>query len=73
MDGRICLWDSMSHGEIQAPMSTLVEKLEYPIYAVDTHAGESVTRIAAAGGREAGFLGMPLYIYDVDCSKETGR
>mmetsp|Transcript_20768 Transcript_20768/g.29318 ORF Transcript_20768/g.29318 Transcript_20768/m.29318 type:complete len:1004 (-) Transcript_20768:58-3069(-) len=74
VDGRVCLWDSRSDGQIHAPISTLVYKQSYPVYAVDvanrTHKDENknesvFTSLALAGGRDGGFLGVPVYIYDV--------
>ena len=68
MDGRLCLWDSESHGQIHAPISTLISRQDYPIYAVDiTSKDEDIfSRLAVGGGRDAGFLGVPLYLYDVE-------
>ena len=72
VDGRICLWDSYSEGLIGAPMSILVANEDYPVYAVDAtnwkqeiEEGKCMAHIAVGGGRESGFLGNPLYIYDI--------
>ena len=69
VDGRLCLWDSFSHGQIHAPISTLISRQDYPIYAVDiasTKDDKILSRVAVGGGLEAGFLGVPLYLYDVE-------
>ena len=71
VDGRLCLWDSLSHGQIHAPISTLVSRQDYPIYSVDisSPADKSaiLSRLAVGGGgADAGFMGMPLYLYDVE-------
>lgn len=67
VDGRLCLWDSQSHGQIHAPISTLISRQDYPIYAVDIFSGKNgvVSQLAVGGGLTAGFLGVPLYLYDV--------
>lgn len=71
VDGRLCLWDCESHGQIHAPISTLISRLDYPIYAVDIapskDADESIeSRLAVGGGRDAGFIGVPLYMYNIE-------
>jgi WD40 repeat protein len=81
VDGRVCLWDSHSHGQIHQPLSTLVAKSsEYPIFAVDIREvkdgegeGESkrTARIAAGGGSEGGFIGVPMYLFDVTRGHES--
>lgn len=75
MDGRLCLWDSRSQGNIRAPISTLISREDFPIYAVDIGTpsnqqdgcgeGSMVSRVAVGGGRDGGFLGVPVYLYDV--------
>jgi len=81
IDGRLCLWDSRSQGNIGAPLNTLVAKNDdYPIYAIDMfHGGNNndnnnnkeVSRMAVGGGREGGFLGIPLYLYDITTKMTT--
>jgi len=68
VDGRLCLWDSHSHGQIHAPISTLISRQDYPIYAVDISSKDEsiLSRLAVGGGNEVGFLGVPLYLYDVE-------
>lgn len=70
----MCLWDSRSEGQINAPIATLVTRLDYPIYAVDivnrTNKDEDnnisvVTSIAVGGGRDGGFIGIPAYLHDI--------
>jgi len=87
IDGRVCLWESWSLGQIHEPLAILVSRSEYPIYAVDVieeelsrsknlakteEAGQDdvaaralTTRIAVGGGRDGGFIGIPVYLYDV--------
>ena len=76
VDGRLCLWDSFSEGLIGAPMHILVANEDYPIYCVDatrwkkqTDINKFIAHIAVGGGRESGFLGNPLYIYDIHHKK----
>lgn len=81
VDGRLCLWDSHSHGQIHQPLSTLVAKSgEYPIFAVDIMTckddegeGDSkrTARIACGGGTDGGFLGVPFYLFDVTRGHES--
>mmetsp|Transcript_28501 Transcript_28501/g.34781 ORF Transcript_28501/g.34781 Transcript_28501/m.34781 type:complete len:123 (-) Transcript_28501:172-540(-) len=87
IDGRVCLWESWSLGQIHEPLAILVSRSDYPIYAVDVieeelsrsknlakteEAGQDdvaaralTTRIAVGGGRDGGFIGIPVYLYDV--------
>jgi WD40 repeat protein len=69
VDGRVCLWDSRSVDEIQAPLAVLLHKEDYPIYAVNVyqHAQQdNSTRLAVGGGgTQGGFLGLPVYLYNV--------
>lgn len=69
IDGKLCLWDSLSTGQIGAPICELVSKADYPIFAVDTYessaeANENKSSICIAGGNEGGFIGMPCYLYN---------
>ena len=69
IDGKLCLWDSLSTGQIGAPICELVSKAEYPIFAVDRHESSTVSKeskssICIAGGNEGGFIGMPCYLYN---------
>lgn len=72
VDGRLCLWDSNSEGEIHRPIATLISKSDYPIYAADVcEEGDnkkkpSLTRIALGGGAEGGFLGISAFVYDIN-------
>lgn len=72
-DGRICAWDPQSQGHIFSPSSILLDRPEYPIYSVDitylptgseTDCGK-VIRLAAGGGTDGGFIGLPVYTFDV--------
>ena len=73
MDGKVCVWDSYSDGEVQFPFCTLISHSDYPIYALDVitpvkHIQSCQTpksHIAIGGGSEGGFLGVPAYIYDI--------
>uniref|UniRef100_A0A7S0AWW5 Uncharacterized protein n=1 Tax=Minutocellus polymorphus TaxID=265543 RepID=A0A7S0AWW5_9STRA len=73
VDGKLCVWDRSSEGEIHEPITTLVSKADYPIYACDvTESTENtlISRIAIGGGNDGGFLGVTAFIYDVaDLSK----
>lgn len=74
VDGKVCVWDSFSTGEVTAPLCPLVSRKEYPVYALDVHEGgappaaqaddQSRVRIAVGGGSDGGFLGVPAYLYD---------
>lgn len=76
VDGRLCLWDSHSDCNIHAPISTLVVKSDYPLYAVDVDMHHSdigegdsqrIARIGCGGGGfgDPGFLGVPAYLFEV--------
>lgn len=76
VDGRLCLWDSKSNGNLIAPISILVSDPDYPLYAVDifkfdtppmkkNDCKEVKTIIACGGGREVGFIGIPIKLHDV--------
>jgi len=87
VDGRLCLWDSHSFGQIHSPMAILVDRSDYPIFAVDkleivrkskangnvgaNENGYDISCIAVAGGRDGGFLGIPVYLYDVKRHKRA--
>lgn len=69
VDGTLCVWDSYSEGEVFSPLGVLLSNADYPIYAVDVKEPKQNTEsskacIAVCGGRESGFLGVPLYLYD---------
>lgn len=75
MDGKVCVWDSYSVEEVYSPLFTLVSHSNYPIYSLDitetissdeqADDGANKLHVALGGGTEGGFLGMPLYVYDV--------
>jgi hypothetical protein len=75
VDGKLCLWDSLSQGQIGAPICVLVSNDSYPIYAVDVFEqvvsqekvpdGKAVkSTIGVAGGNEGGFIGVPVSLYN---------
>ena len=64
VDGRLCLWDAKSQGEISEPLAVLVEKTDYPIYATEVCPSKGVIAVGG-GGNEGGFVGIPVYLYDV--------
>jgi hypothetical protein len=76
VDGKLCLWDSLSQGQIGAPICVLVSNESYPIYAVDVFeelASQEKVRdgttakkstIGVAGGNEGGFIGVPVSLYN---------
>ncbi len=73
MDGKVCLWDSFSIGEVHSPLCTLVSQPSYPIYALDLKEGGDLAdqrrktlHMAAGGGADGGFFGVPVYIYDIN-------
>eukprot|EP00980_Cylindrotheca_fusiformis_P025141 scaffold13192_cov51-Cylindrotheca_fusiformis.AAC.1 len=62
VDGSLCLWDSQSQGNVQAPMAILKQQDDnYPIYAVEVYKNSCM--IVAGGGSEGGFIGIPVYLY----------
>eukprot|EP00980_Cylindrotheca_fusiformis_P013564 scaffold3467_cov118-Cylindrotheca_fusiformis.AAC.1 len=62
VDGSLCLWDSHSQGNVQAPMAILKQQDDnYPIYAVEVYKNSCM--IVAGGGSEGGFIGIPVYLY----------
>ena len=73
VDGKVCLWDSNSIGEVCSPLCTLISQPEYPIYALDVTAGgkdsveqgNQVLHVAIGGGADGGFFGVPVYLYDI--------
>ncbi|KAL7511238.1 hypothetical protein ACHAXN_008421 [Cyclotella atomus] len=69
VDGEVCVWDSTSKGIVTSPICRLVSNSNYPVYALDyTHSKESLgssSCLSVAGGSEGGFVGVPLYIYDI--------
>lgn len=75
VDGKLCLWDSLSKGQIGAPICILVSNDSYPIYAVDVyeqmkpddelqHGRAKKSVIGVAGGNEGGFIGVPVSLYN---------
>ena len=74
MDGRLCVWDAMLLGNVPSPIAVLKHDEKYPIFAVQVTSKQndhdlqssSPTRIAVGGGpSEGGFIGVPLYLYDI--------
>ena len=74
MDGKVCLWDSYSIGEVHSPLCTLISQPNYPIYALDllvggdyvkdsAEQGRHLLHMAIAGGAECGFCGVPVYLH----------
>lgn len=61
-DGRLCLWESNCEGEIESPISILVDDPDYPIYAVSL--GTHCVAVAG-GGNDGGFLGIPVKLHDL--------
>ena len=63
------VWDSYAEGQIVAPLAKLLKSNnDYPIYSVDIleqkDSEQKKNSIAIGGGKEGGFLGIPLYMYD---------
>jgi len=74
IDGRLCLWNSYGKGHL-SPLAILVDKEDYPIYAVDLSATiskkgtkEDKKRLVVGGGAEGGFIGIAAYLYDISWS-----
>lgn len=78
VDGRLCLWDAKASGDVlHGPLAILREDESYPLYAVQVSApiitddDDSNSRTkrsfiaVAGGGNEGGFLGIPVYVYDI--------
>lgn len=75
VDGKVCLWDSYSVGEVLSPMCTLISHSNYPIYALDIteYGSNSIPQadenqrvhVAVGGGADGGFLGVPAYLYGI--------
>ena len=66
VDGRLCLWDSFSQGNIDAPIAVLLANTNYPIYAVD--ARPSYVVVGGGDSGEISFMGVPVMIYDTTIS-----
>ena len=76
VDGKICAWDSTMSGHVTTPLITLVDRPEYPAYAVDisykgkiSENGEVKLHLSIGGGSGGGFIGVPAYLYDVTIPK----
>lgn len=67
VDGRLCLWDAQSQDELDGPLAILLDKPDYPIYAVGL-GHESV--VVGGGGNDGGFIGIPVYVYDYPKEEE---
>jgi WD40 repeat protein len=67
VDGRLCLWGSHSQGNIYAPIAVLKQDPDYPIYTL----GLSERTVAVGGGSNGGFIGIPLYLFDLPKRKAT--
>jgi len=62
VDGKICLWDGIAFGDVLAPVGYVAKKEDYPFYACDVFQ----EKIAAAGGSDGGFIGNPMYLFDIN-------
>ena len=68
VDGKVCVWDSSSRGLVKSPVCTLISHPSYPVYALDCTKKKFTFDhgcIAIGGGSDGGFLGVPLYLYDI--------
>jgi len=63
VDGKICLWYAQATGNIYDPIVILRDDGKYPIYDVDVSASEQ--NVVVGGGSDGGFIGVPLYFYDI--------
>lgn len=67
-DGKVCVWDSYSTGDVHSPICTLISRSDYPIYALDiASTGEggatSTTMANATNGTSAGSTGSGGKMY----------
>ena len=63
-DGRLALWEALVDGEVDAPIATLVNRPEYPIFGLDFD--ERTRHMALVGGDgDGGFIGIPVKLFDV--------
>ena len=69
VDGRLCLWDSFSQGNINAPIAVLLANPDYPIYAVD--ARPSYVVVGGGDSSEVSFMGVPVMMYDTQTTTST--
>ena len=68
VDGRIALWDAQAVDELDAPIATLQNDPEYPVFNLDYHADSR--QIAVVGGAgDGGFIGIPTFIFDLEKSE----
>ena len=65
-DGKVCAWDSQSTGHVTSPLETLVNRSDYPVYALDV---SSTSMMAVGGGVGESFIGVPMYLYKVKTDK----
>jgi WD40 repeat protein len=62
VDGRLCLWESASEATVEQPTAVLVNQPDFPLYAV---ACTQDAIVAAGGGSDGGFVGIPVHWYDL--------
>ena len=75
-DGRLCLWDSKCEQEVDAPISVLWEADSYPVYAVSVTRSDDSKRSTiaiAGGGSVGGFLGIPVYLQDINIESASDK
>jgi WD40 repeat protein len=68
VDGRVCAWDSRSQQEVYEPLAVLVEKLDFPIFAMEVRCrpnGGGVIAVAGGSSGKVGILGIPVFLYNV--------
>jgi hypothetical protein len=63
VDGRVCVWDGQAEEEVTEPWAILVDKPEYPVYAVDVHVEKGMMAVGGGQSGEVSFLGTPVYLY----------
>ena len=69
IDGRLCVWETSSQATVDSPVATLVDDSEYPLYAV---AFSQDKLIAAGGGADGGFVGIPVHMYSLKHGTQAG-
>ena len=67
IDGRICAWDPINEANVEQPEATLVDDEAYPLFAV---ACTNDKLVAAGGGADGGFIGIPVHYYAIEAATE---
>jgi WD40 repeat protein len=65
VDGRVCVWDGVAREEVTEPWTLLLDKPDYPVYAVDVHPGKGLVAVGGGASGEVSFVGTPVYLYQL--------